>query len=187
MVERSRSMRVRGALLAIAILASTLLVAYHQNPDPLLRYPHWDGSGVRTIAVVTTLDPSYTRWTNRVLRWWEASGVVDFILQQGVDDGRCELPSSDIKICRQPNTNDPGSSQVAWQASHFYAAAVRVNLQWKRGFLTVLCHELGHALGLKHQNELSRSCLSNPTDLWYDRKPDAHDFETLSQIYGHRD
>jgi hypothetical protein len=54
------------------------------------------------------------------------------------------------------------------------------NPEWRQG---TLCHELGHTLGLAHQDE--NSCMdnvSNPSS--EDMRPNAHDYEQLEAIYG---
>jgi hypothetical protein len=54
------------------------------------------------------------------------------------------------------------------------------NPVWRQG---TLCHELGHTLGLAHQDE--GSCMdnvSNPSS--EDMRPNAHDHEQLEAIYG---
>jgi hypothetical protein len=54
------------------------------------------------------------------------------------------------------------------------------NPVWRQG---TLCHELGHTLGLDHQDE--GSCMdnvSNPSS--EDMRPNAHDHEQLEEIYG---
>lgn len=52
-----------------------------------------------------------------------------------------------------------------------------LSMQW------VVCHELGHALGLGHQTNYNppQSCLSNS---FAGDHPNAHDYETLLLMYG---
>jgi predicted Zn-dependent protease len=44
----------------------------------------------------------------------------------------------------------------------------------------VTCHELGHALGLKHRSENSTCLTSNATSMKY---PDATDVNNLKEMY----
>ncbi|MGH2739793.1 MAG: hypothetical protein ACRDH6_04820 [Actinomycetota bacterium] len=181
----SRRRAYLPAILAV-LLALPLLISSHQQNERI-GYPHWEGDGVRTMTVLTTLSSDYDKWTKRVLRTWRKSGLVAFFLVHGADDGTCGMPPDGyIKICRERNPNGAGSAQVGYKDRHIGAAVARINVSKKRHFIITLCHEVGHTLGLAHQPAGSGTCLTqSPT--WYDIKPNAHDFETLRQIQDHND
>ena len=54
-----------------------------------------------------------------------------------------------------------------------------------------MCQEVGHTLGLTHNDEdfntVTGTCMDYANDPSLNQQPDKHDFEQLAKIYGHLD
>ena len=140
------------------------------------------------------LDTALSDWDQRntspVVRLTEVPG--------GTKPTKCRPTSGRVEVCnhRYGNRDWVGLTRI-WIASdgHITQATSKLNDTylnnprrfpqysnpvWRQG---TLCHELGHTLGLDHQDE--GSCMdnvSNPSS--EDMRPNAHDHEQLEEIYG---
>ncbi|MGH2739794.1 MAG: hypothetical protein ACRDH6_04825 [Actinomycetota bacterium] len=174
-------------LLALALFLPGRLLANHQQ-QPGVDYQHWKGNGKRVVKVITTLPTSYDDWVLQVLGWWRKSNAFRFKLFRGGDNGTCTLPKDGyVKICQEANPRDGGNTQLSYNDRHVVSAVARINMYSEGYFLTTLCHEFGHALGLLHQPESSNSCLSYPVNFQTDLRPNQHDYRTLRRIQHHKD
>lgn len=174
-------------LLAVPLFLPGNLLANHQS-NPQIDYTHWYGNGKRFVKVITTLPTGYDDQVLQVLGWWRKSGAFRFKVFRGNDNGSCRLPRDGfVKICQEANPRDGGNTQVSYKDRHIVSAVARINMYSEGYFLTTLCHEFGHALGLLHQPERSNSCMSYPVNFQTDLRPNAHDYRTLRRIAGHKD
>lgn len=144
--------------------------------------------------------------------YWSVSGVAQLGYREGsrtaTTNTNCPMPPNfaEIRTCTSnygPN-GWAGIANIALDANnHIVSATAKVNLYYSPGgyeyFRHVLCQEIGHALGLDHQNriglvvaQVSPSCMAT----WWDaagaymggQTPDHHDYEELVDIYtGHSD
>jgi hypothetical protein len=140
------------------------------------------------------LDTALSDWDQRdtspVVRLTEVPG--------GTKPTKCRPTSERVEVCnhRYGKTDWVGLTRI-WITSdnHITQATSKLNDTylnnprrfpqysnpvWRQG---TLCHELGHTLGLAHQDE--GSCMdnvSNPSS--EDMRPNAHDHEQLEAIYG---
>lgn len=118
---------------------------------------------------------------------------------------RCPAASGKVRVCNDAygNTGWLGVAQIWVSGSHIAQGTVKVNdtyfstatydtPAWRR---LVMCQEVGHTLGLDHQDESFSNpnlgtCMdytSDPDGPPSNEHPNAHDYEQLGQIYEHGD
>lgn len=143
---------------------------------------------------------------------WSASGVLDAsIVAGGAGKPRvCKATSGRVEVCsdRYGNTGWLGVAQIWLSGVHITQGTVKMNdtyfntskyntPAWRN---LVMCQEVGHTLGLDHQDENFTNpnlgtCMdytSDPTAINPDNNqdnefPNAHDYEELGIIYLHTD
>jgi hypothetical protein len=146
------------------------------------------------LANADYLDTALSDWDQR-----DTSPAVRLTeVRRGTGPRRCRPTSGRVEVCnyKYGNTDWVGLTTI-WTTSdnHITQATSKLNdtyLNNPRRFpqysnpvwrLGTLCHELGHTLGLDHQDV--GSCMdnvSNPSS--EDMRPNAHDYEQLETIYG---
>jgi uncharacterized protein DUF4953 len=120
-----------------------------------------------------------------VLHEWSAAGPLELSSTPG-DNGvkirhNCPIPAGKVRICDANfGPGEFGHTDLNLDGDRILGARILVNNYWgtNRSYRRfVVCHEVGHSLGLDHQSGGSNSCLAGG------KHPDEHDFEMLRQIY----
>ena len=134
---------------------------------------------------------------------WSASSVLDTAIVTGQGRVNCRAVSGRVEVCNKKYGNNGwlGIAQV-WVngAGHITQGSVKVNdtyfntptyntPAWKN---LVMCQEVGHTLGLDHQDENFsnpnlNTCMDYSNDPSTNQHPNAHDYEELAAIYAHLD
>ncbi len=134
---------------------------------------------------------------------WSTSTVLDTVIVTGRTDGRkCRATTGRVEVCNAsygPN-GWLGVASISISGSHITAGTVKVNdtyfsttayntPAWKN---LVMCQEVGHALGLDHQdvifnNPNLNTCMDYTNSPDTNQHPNAHDYDQLVSIYGHPD
>lgn len=134
---------------------------------------------------------------------WSTSDVLDTKIVAGSTSvKRCGAVSGTVQVCNAKYGRNGwlGVAQVWVSGSHIVQGTVRLNdtyfatstynkPDW-RNF--VMCQEVGHTLGLTHQDEIFNnanlgSCMDYTSSPSSNQHPNAHDFEQLESIYSHLD
>jgi hypothetical protein len=134
---------------------------------------------------------------------WSQSTVLDTTIVAGQTSPQsCRPTSGRVEVCNDSygRTGWLGVAQIWVRGPHITQATVKVNdtyfatapyndPAW-RSF--VLCQEVGHTLGLDHQdddfdNPPLGSCMDYTRDPVPNQAPNAHDDEELETIYAHLD
>ena len=134
---------------------------------------------------------------------WNQSTVVDTSLVNGSTNPKnCKAVSGRVEVCsgKYGNNGWLGIANIWVSSSHITKGAVRVNdtyfntaqyntPAWRN---LVMCQEVGHTLGLDHQDEIFDNanlgtCMDYTSDPLANQYPNAHDYEQLEAIYAHLD
>lgn len=134
---------------------------------------------------------------------WTTSDVLDTTVVPGRSRLRgCTPTSGRVEVCNKDYGVNGwlGLGQVYIQGSHITAGTVMLNdtyfatakyntPAWRNH---VMCQEIGHTLGLDHQDEDNNnrplgSCMDYSSNPVPNQQPDYHDFAQLVDIYTHRD
>jgi hypothetical protein len=134
---------------------------------------------------------------------WSASVVLDTVVKPGRTTSRaCKATNGRVEVCnnRYGSNGWLGLAQIWVSGNHIVKGIVKVNDSyfntsayntpaWRN---LVMCQEVGHTLGLDHQDEdfynaNLGTCMdytNNPSD---NQHPNTHDYEQLEIIYAHLD
>lgn len=169
----------------------------------------WDGYHWARTANPLTLklgDNLSSAWTGYLVTTsydWSLSSVLDTIIVPGRATSRtCKPTLGQAEICnaKYGRTGWRGVASVWASGDHITQGTVRVNdyyfntAEWntpaRRNL--VMCQEVGHVLGLAHQDEdrtnlPSGTCMDYSNDAEPDQHPNLHDYEMLEAIYAHLD
>ncbi|MDO8657408.1 MAG: hypothetical protein Q7K55_01610 [Candidatus Levybacteria bacterium] len=134
---------------------------------------------------------------------WSISSVLDTtIVTGGTNPRNCRATSGRVEVCNNKYGNNGwlGLAQIWASGSHIVQGVTKVNdtyfnraqyntPAWKN---LVMCQEVGHTLGLNHQDEdFSNAnlgtCMDYTSNPDSNQHPNAHDYEELETIYAHLD
>ncbi len=187
--------------LLVALLAMSMLVvlAAPASAGNWWGGYKWDST---TIAVEDNLNGSWGGLLDAVLIDWNDS-VLMLEETEPDDSSSCANPLGSvgtpgiIEVCNDTYTQNGwlGIARVWLSGTEITSAVAAVNDSYfntdpyndpiaKRH---VLCQEIGHTLGLDHQNNRrNRSCMNSRWGLWDEtfQSPNGHDYDQLAAIYG---
>ena len=134
---------------------------------------------------------------------WSKSSVLDTIVVDGQSKGNCRATSGRVEVCNKAYGNN-GWLGVAtiWitGGTHITQGTTKVNdtyfntatyntPEWRN---LVMCQEVGHTLGLDHQDENFNNgnlgtCMDYTNNPSSNQHPNQHDYDQLAAIYAHLD
>ncbi len=196
------SMRLRG-LIAVAAVAVVMIPSAAAATHSWGGY-HWARTANPfTLKLGDNVSSAWDSYLGTTSADWTASNVLDTTIVAGVTNPRqCRATSGRVEVCNANYGNNGwlGVAQISISGSHITRGTVKVNdtyfatatyntPAWRN---LVMCQEVGHTLGLDHQdtvfgNPNLGTCMdytSSPTD---NEHPNAHDYEELDTIYAHLD
>ncbi len=134
---------------------------------------------------------------------WTVSSVLDTTVVAGSSSPKtCRPTSGMVQVCNAKYGRNGwlGVAQVWASGSHITQATVKLNdtyfatsayntTAWRN---LVSCQEVGHTLGLDHQDEAFDNpnlgtCMDYTNDPSTNQHPNQHDYDELEIIYGHVD
>ena len=167
---------------------------------------HWArGQNPFTLTLVDNLTSNWRPYLQTTSADWTASSVVDTIVTAGSTRNakRCAATLGQVEVCNSTyGRNDwIGLAQVWINGdNHILQGTVKLNdtyfntaryntPAWRN---LVMCQEVGHTLGLDHQDEgytppNLNTCMDYTNDPTSNQHPDAHDYAMLESIYSHFD
>lgn len=155
-----------------------------------------------TLQVGSNVSSDWERYLNRYAKKWSKSRVVNYRVVDGnTKPKKCRPSNGMVEVCsaKYGTTGWIGITQLRFiSGEHIVWATVKMNetyFRQKNGLyntrnarLHTMCHELGHALGLAHPADESRSCVNDSLELLESTlAPSTQDFNNLDKMYDHRD
>ncbi|HSH58662.1 MAG TPA: hypothetical protein VK988_03275 [Acidimicrobiales bacterium] len=130
---------------------------------------------------------------------WSQSAELDTTIVVGKSNvKRCSATAGQVEVCNSKYGRNGwlGLASVWASDSHITQATVKLNdtyfattyntEAWRK---SVMCQELGHTLGLGHNDEdfetVNGTCMDYANDPTNNQEPNPHDFEELAKIYEH--
>ncbi len=135
---------------------------------------------------------------------WTQSNVLDTSIVAGGSRSAklCNAITGKVQVCSAKYGNNGwlGLASIWASGSHITKATVKVNdtyyssatyntPEWRN---LVMCQEVGHTLGLNHQDENSNNgnlgtCMDYTNNPSSNQHPNQHDYDQLATIYSHLD
>lgn len=162
---------------------------------------HWARtSNPFNLSLGSNLSADWRPYLNTTSSDWSASAVVDTTVVSGSTKPRnCRPKEGRVEVCNAFYGSNGwlGIAQIWISGPHITQGIVKLNDTYmtKPPYNTpeeknhVMCQEVGHTLGLGHQDE-SGAALGTCMDYSMDagsQHPNAHDYEQLESIYAHLD
>lgn len=187
------------------------LLFFASSPSLVSATHSWGGYHWARTANPFTLklgDNVATKWDTYLATTasdWSVSNVLDTTVVPGgttFSPRLCRATSGRVEICNYIYGKNGwlGMAQIWVKGSHIVQGAVKINdtyfntttyntPAWKN---LVMCQEVGHTLGLDHQDEVFNNpnletCMDYTSDPSTNQHPNQHDYDQLELIYGHLD
>jgi hypothetical protein len=165
---------------------------------------HWARtSNPFTLKLGDNLSSSWDPYLATTSSDWTKSTVLNTTIVAGqTTPKRCRPTSGRVEVCNATYGNNGwlGVAQIWVSGSHITQGAVKVNdtyfntptyntSAWRN---LVMCQEVGHTLGLDHQDENFNnpnlgSCMDYTNNPSTNQHPNQHDYDQLVAIYMHLD
>ena len=193
---------IASSVIALAVSVGTAVHATHSWGGH-----HWARKTVSfDLVVINSTTPDWDGYVAAATSDWSASPVFNLVEDPNGATGdrdrrQCRAPEGKVRICNSTygQTGWLGIAGISLDAAGhiitgytklndtYFATSTYNSPDWKQ---SVTCQELGHNLGLDHQDEdFNNVSLTSCMD--YQNPPypyaDEHDFEQLSSIYAHTD
>lgn len=202
-----KSLRSPLVLFGGAIILSAPLLASHSWDGA-----HWARTGTLYIRLGDSVGPAWDTYLRAAAKDWSAPAILDLVVtSSSVAPSTCKPVYGRATACSYGygKTGWLGLGTIWTSGNHIVQATAKVNNtyfalaryntpSWRR---YVMCQELGHVLGLAHQDENSAnlnlgSCMdytSDPTGTLGTNgtlgnlKPNTHDYKQINLAHGHLD
>lgn len=194
-----------ASLLALGSLAITAYAIHSWGSY------HWARtSNPFTLKLGDNVSSAWDSYLDTTVADWSVSGVLDTTkVTGGTDPRKCRATSGRVEVCSAKYGFNGwlGLAQIWISGSHITKGVTKLNDSYfntatynKPGWRNlVMCQEVGHNLGLDHQDVASNntnlgSCMDYTNDpdgtlkgQLSNEHPNAHDYEQLDTIYAHLD
>ncbi len=156
-----------------------------------------------TLKVGDNLSSTWDSYLGTTSTDWSKSAIVDMtVVAGGANPRNCRPTSGRVEVCNSTYGNNGwlGVAQVWVSGKHIGQGTVKMNDTY---FITsayntsawrnlVMCQEVGHTLGLDHQdenfdNKPLGTCMDYTSDPSPNQHPNQHDYDELDIIYLHAD
>jgi hypothetical protein len=156
-----------------------------------------------TLKVGDNVSAAWDSYLNTTISDWSKSTVLDLTKVTGQSSARrCRPTSGRVEVCNNTYGNNGwlGVASIWATGSHITQGTVKLNdtyfntstyntPAWRN---LVSCQEVGHTLGLDHQDENFNNanlgtCMDYTNDPSTNQHPNQHDYDQLQTIYSHLD
>ena len=197
-------MKVR---LSAALAASFAAVALFS--DPLSASHSWGGyhwartANPFTLAVGDNVSAAWDSVLNTTIADWSQSSVLNMVkVPGGANPKNCRPTAGRVEVCNSTYGNNGwlGIAQIWASGGHITQGVTKLNdtyfntaryntTAWRN---LVSCQEVGHDIGLAHQDENFdnsnlNTCMDYTSNPESNQHPNAHDYALLESIYAHLD
>ncbi len=197
-ITRLRILAIIIVVAAFAIFSSTASANHSWG-----NY-HWARtSNPFTLQLGDNVSSAWDSYLNTASSDWSKSSVLDTqIVAGGANPKNCRPTSGRVEVCnaRYGSNGWLGLAQIWVSGSHITQGATKLNdtyfntatyntPAWKQ---MVMCQEVGHTLGLDHQDENFDNpnlgtCMDYTRNPSTNQHPNQHDYDQLNAIYRHLD
>ena len=155
------------------------------------------------LKVGDNVSSTWDSYLNTTISDWSKSTVLDLTkVAGGARPKNCRPTSGRVEVCNATygSTGWLGVAQIWVSGSHITQGTVKNNdtyfntatyntPAWRN---LVMCQEVGHTLGLDHQDENFDNpnlgtCMDYTNDPSSNQHPNQHDYDQLASIYSHLD
>ena len=191
-------------------VTALLAVAVSALPSLALGNHSWGGyhwarqSNPFTLKVGDNLSSTWDPILNTTISDWSQSTVLDLTKVAGLTRPKpCKATTGRVEVCNASYGNNGwlGIAQI-WitGSTHIVQGITKVNdyyfntptyntTAWRN---LVMCQEVGHTLGLDHQDENFNNgnlgtCMDYTNNPGTNQHPNQHDYQQLESIYSHLD
>lgn len=189
---------VSAVVLSVAVLA---LVAYADHSwGPY----HWARTANPfTLKLGDNVSSVWDPYLALTASDWSLSSVLDTVVVTGYTNPRnCRPSAGGVQVCNSKYGNNGwlGIASIWASGDHIVQGVVKMNdtyfntskyntPAWRN---LVMCQEVGHTLGLDHQDENFYNtplgtCMDYSSDPDPNQHPNQHDYDMLETIYAHLD
>jgi hypothetical protein len=196
-------MRYKTLLKAIPVMLAVLVIAGTASANHSWNGFHWARtSNPFTLKVGDNVSGAWDAILATASSDWSESNVLDTTVVAGKSKGNCQPTKGQVEVCNKTYGYNGwlGLAQVWVSGSHITQGAVKVNdsyfntatyntTAWRN---LVMCQEIGHTLGLDHQDEDFSNpnlgtCMDYTNNPSTNQHPNQHDYDQLVTIYTHLD
>jgi hypothetical protein len=161
-----------------------------------------DGNGL-SLTLINSLTNDWDPFFSEVLKDWNASPALSLSARiRKFDVNPCGHRNGALRVCNGDygKTGWKGVNEAIYYTSeidgknYIVSSVATMNDYYLAGKSNVekqyvMCHELGHGLGLDHRDEAMDnpdlgSCMDYTRNYSYNMRPDDVDFEDLANLYG---
>lgn len=194
----------RRLLLVVLVLGAGLALTAVSSANHSWGGYHWARqSNPFTLKVGDNVSSAWDSVLNTTISDWSQSTVLDLTkVTGGANPRNCRPTSGRVEVCNSSYGNNGwlGIASIWASGLHITQGTVKLNdyyfnqpqyntTAWRN---LVSCQEVGHTLGLDHQDENFNNanlntCMDYTNDPTSNQHPNQHDYDELVTIYSHLD
>ena len=198
---------MKGILLITLFLVGVLALPAAASANHSWGGYHWArAANPFTLKLGDNVSGAWDSFLSTTSSDWTQSAVLDTSVVPGLTNSKnCRATRGRVEVCNNKYGNNGwlGLAQIWVSGTHIVQGVTKLNdtyfntstyntSAWRN---LVMCQEVGHTLGLDHQDEIFNNlnlgtCMDytrNPSGPPSNEHPNAHDYEQLETIYAHLD
>lgn len=155
-----------------------------------------------TLNVADNLSTVWKTILGTTVSDWSSSSILDLVKVTGANQKNCKPTAGRVEVCNSTYGRNGwlGIAQIWISGLHITQGVTKLNdtymakppyntTAWRN---LVMCQEVGHTLGLDHQDENFGNtnlgtCMDYSNDPSTNQHPNQHDYDELVAIYAHLD